>query len=250
MRTLVITPCSAEKRSQVPDLARATDLADPVRRRDAELRLADLACPAIDMYTGMHHQLVTAGVRAAWERWGRRVMELYILSGGYGLLQADVPIIPYDVSFDEFEGTDFWAWVDHLRISAEAPKLVRSYDLVFYLLSGRYLAVLDLPLDVPESVQQIVLTDHESQDLVPTRPNLHILVASGNVAAQRWHVKASHVRGFLFGRLCNQIVHHGPGVLEWLYHRPQDTEGLFYKRTSWRPQFPLWEANTRQALRR
>jgi hypothetical protein len=246
MRTLVITPCSARKKSEVPDLARSTDLADPIRRREAEERLADLACPAIDMYTSTHHQLVAAGVRAAWERWGRHVMELYILSGGYGLLQADTPIIPYDVSLEEFEGTDFWAWVDHLRIPEEAPKLVRSYDLVFYLLSGRYLAVLDLPLDVPESVQQIVLTDHESLDLIPRRPNLHTFVASGNVAAQRWHVKATHVRGFLFGRLCNQIVHHGPGVLEWLYHRPQDTERLFYKRARWRPQFPLWEANARQ----
>lgn len=249
MRTLVITPCTAEKSSDVPDAARSTDLADPVRRREAEERLADLACPAIAMYAGTHHRLVVESVRATWEHWGRQVLDLTILSGGYGLLHAAEVIIPYEVTLNEFEGTEFWAWVERLRIAEKAPDLVRSYDLVFYLLSGRYLLALDLPLDVPDSVQQIVLTDQDSLDLVPLAPNIHPFVAHGPVAARRWHVKAPHVRGFLFGRLCNQIVHHGPGVLEWLYHRPQDTERLFYKRTRWRPQFPLWEANSPETLK-
>jgi hypothetical protein len=49
------------------------------------------------------------------------------------------------------------------------------------------------------------------------------------------------VRQYLFGRLCKQIAQHGPVVLEWLYHQPQDTEALFYKRAQWRPQWQLWQ---------
>jgi hypothetical protein len=232
MHTLVISPCSAKKRGDVPDPARAVDLADPERRRLAEARLAAFACPAIEMYTGTHHRLVVAGVRAVWERWGRQVLDIAILSGGYGLLPADQVIIPYDVAFDEFEDAGFAEWVARLEIPQRAAALVQDYDLVFYLLSGRYLAALDLPLDVPSSVQQI--------DQVPQTANIHPILAADGMAARRWHVKAPHVRGFLFGRLCDQVVRHGPAVLEWLRDRPQDTEQLFYKRARWRPQLALW----------
>lgn len=240
MRTLVITPCTAEKRGDVADPARAADLADPGRRLQAENRLAAFACPAIEMYTGTHHQLVVDGVQAVWQRWGHETLEIAILSGGYGLLQASDAIVPYDVSLNEFDEAELAAWVAHLQLPGQAAALVQGYDLVFYLLSGCYLDVLDLPLDVPDPVQQIVLTTQDSLSLVPPVPNLHPFVADGGAAARRWHVKAAHVRGFLFRRLCRQIVQHGSVVLEWLYRYPQDTEQLFYKRTRWRPQMALW----------
>ena len=240
MRTLLIAPCSAKKRGDgLVDPARAADLADPERRQQAEARLAEFACPAMDLYTGTHHQLLMAGVRAVWQRWGREALDLAILSGGYGLLPPEQVIIPYDVTFDEFHASELTAWVTRLEIPQRAAALVGSHDLVFYLLDGRYLQVLDLPLDVPGSVQQIVLTDEESLPLLPPVPNLHAFVAHGPAAARRWHVKSPHVRAFLFGRLCQQIVHHGPTLLDWLYRRPQDTEQLFYKHAQWRPQWPL-----------
>ena len=63
----MITPCSARKRGDVPNPARAADLADPERRQEAEARLAEYACPAAEMYTSRHHQWVMAGVQAVWE---------------------------------------------------------------------------------------------------------------------------------------------------------------------------------------
>jgi len=240
MRTLVLTPCSAKKRSQVLEPALAADLADPEQRQQVTARLADLSLPAAEMYTGKHHRLVMDGVQAVWQQWGHGVLDLAILSGGYGVLRADEMIIPYDVTFDQFAGEALSDWGAMLQVRTKAAALVRKYDLVFLLLSGSYLAVLDLPLDVPDSVQQIVLTGQDSMELVPSKPNLHPFVAAGAVAARRWHVKARHVRGFLFGRLCAQVVQHGPGLLEWLYHHPEDTELLFYKRARWRPQMSFW----------
>jgi hypothetical protein len=241
MRTLVITPCSAKKRGDVSEPATAADLADPEQRRQVEARLAAFARPAVEMYTGTHHRLVMEGVQAVWQHCGREILNVAILSGGYGLLVADQKIIPYDVTFDQFDQEELSGWVERLQVPAQAAALVRQYDLVFYLLSGSYLAVLNLPLDVPASVQQIVLTGQDSLDLVPSASNLYPIVASEAVAARRWHVRAPHVRGFLFGRLCGQVVRHGPIVLEWLAQHPEDTELLFYKRSSWKPQPSLWK---------
>jgi len=240
MRTLVLTPCSAKKRSQVLKPALAADLADSERRQQVTARLADHSLPAAEMYTGKHHRLVMEGVQAVWQQREHCVLDLAILSGGHGVLRANEMIIPYDVTLDQFAGEALSDWGAMLQVPTKAAALVRQYDLVFLLLSGSYLAVLDLPLDVPDSVQQIVLTGQDSMELVPSKPNLHPFVAAGSVAARRWHVKAPHVRGFLFGRLCAQVVQHGPGLLEWLYHHPQDTELLFYKGARWRPQMSLW----------
>lgn len=240
MRTLVVTPCSAEKRFDAAQPATAADLADPGRRQQAEARLAALAWPAAEMYTSKHHRLVMDGLQAVWETWGRQTIELSILSAGYGLLDPEAQIIPYDVSFHEFDQETLSRQVARLQLRDRAAELIRGFDLVFYLLGGRYLEVLGLPLDVPDQIQQIVLTDRESLDLLPAVPGLYPFVAAGSEAAQRWHVRAAHVRGFLFGRLCGQVAHHGPVVLEWLYQRPQDIELLFYKQTRWRPQWSLW----------
>jgi hypothetical protein len=240
VRTLVITPCSAGKQGDIAHPARAADLADAERRIQVKARLAAFARPAIEMYTGTHHRMIMDGIQAVWRRWGQETMDITILSGGYGLLPANEIIIPYDVTFDEFDEDALAGWVDRLQIPKQTASLVNDYDLAFFLLSGRYLSVLDLPLNVPDSVQQIILTDQESLSLVPEATNIHPFVADGGTAARRWHVKAPHVRGFLFNRLCRQIVHHGPLVLEWLSYHPQDTERLFYKQTRWRPQMALW----------
>jgi hypothetical protein len=155
-------------------------------------------------------------------------------------LDAEQSIIPYDVILDDLAEGEMALWAERLQLAKRAEALVARYDLVFYLLSDPLLAVLELPLAVPDAVRQIVLADKESLALLPDLPNLHGFVADGGAAAQRWHVKASHVRGFLFKRLCRQVAWHGPMVLEWLWSFPQDTERLFYKRVRWRPQLPMW----------
>jgi hypothetical protein len=246
MRTLVITPCSAADSETSPTAA-----IDPVQRPGAgrsgqalveaqkPLR-ADYARPAAEMYPSAHHHLVMEGARSVWDRWGRGVLDLAILSGGYGLLQPDEVIVPYDLALDELEGRALADLAAYLKIPKRTAGLVREYDLVFYLLSGHYLSLLQLPLDVPATVHHIFLTSEDSLALVPSAPNHHAVVADGGVAARRWHVKAPAVRGFLFGRLCGQVVRNGPAVLEWLYDQPSDTDPLFYKRAEWRPQPVLW----------
>jgi hypothetical protein len=176
-----------------------------------------------------------------WDRWGQDTLNVVVVSVGLGLLDAKRTSIPYDKTPEQVSGGVLTVWAQRIRLAERAKALIAQYDLVFFLLSEEYLAVLELPLSVPDHVQQIVLTDAEGVSMLPPDlPNLHAFVADGGAAAQRWHVKATHVRGFLFKRLCRQIAWHGPIVLEWLHAFPQDTEKLFYKQVRWRPQLPMW----------
>jgi hypothetical protein len=239
MRTLVISSGTVEKRDQVPDPALAAELLDPARRRLAEERLAAFACPAVAMYTGTQHRLVMEALWSVWERWGRGMLDLALLSAGYGLIPAEELIVPYEVAFEDLAPL-LGEWSARQAVRERASVLVSEYDLAFYLLSGPALTALRLPLDVPASVEQFVLTDAGSIESVPAAPNVHAFVAAKNRAAQRWHVKAPEVCGFLFGRLCEQIVRYGPAILEWLHDQPQDLDQLFYKRPRWKPQLRLW----------
>jgi hypothetical protein len=168
-------------------------------------------------------------------------MELACLISGYGLVRVEAYIDPPGVALEE---RDRRAAADGgvvLNVREQAATMLGGYDLVFLLLDGLHLAALGLPLNVLGEVQQIILTDKDSLDLVPSQPNVSAVVASGSAAARRWHVKAPYVRGFLFQRLCRQVAFHGRVVLEWLYHQPGDTERLFYKQVRWRPQWRLWQ---------
>jgi hypothetical protein len=197
------------------------------------------ARPAIDQLTGKHDRLVVASVRAVWARWGRETMDLAVLYGTRGLVGGGEVLEPGVATWDP-SGAAGPAGAALPPIPEQATALAQAYELVLFLLSGDALAAIGLPLAVPERVQRVVLTDGESLAWVPVARNLWSVLADGPTAARRWHVKAGHVRGFLFRRLCRQVVQHGPGVLEWLHHQPGDLEQLFYKRARWRPQFPLW----------
>lgn len=195
---------------------------------------------AIDLLTSKHDRQVAEGVRAVWERWGRQTLDLGVLLRSRGLVPAEDALThPLERSGQAGAVRQVEA-AAHAAVRESVTAAVRSHELVLYLLSGQALAALSLPLPVPDRVQQIVLTDDESLSLVPDEASLHAVVADGPTAARRWHVKAEQVRGFLFRRVCRQIEHHGPAVLEWVCFQPQELELLFYKRTRWRPQFPLW----------
>lgn len=234
MRGLVITSDSASS------TASARDIGNSGGWPGLEGGPAATRQQALDSIAAKHNRLVVAGVRAVRERWGRGFFDLAFFSCVHGLVPPNGVLALEEDGWDPAKDWSLSAAASRPPFLDQIAALVSTYDLVIYLLSGHSLAMLRLPLPVPESVRQIALTDEESLGTIPVAGNLSAVVADGPRAAQRWHVKAGHVRGFLFGRLCQRIVEHGPVVLEWLRLEPWDIEQLFYKRTRWRPQFPLW----------
>jgi cytoplasmic iron level regulating protein YaaA (DUF328/UPF0246 family) len=113
---LIVSACSANKNFGDLDkdsLLTEHDLDDPAQRIAAELRLKNYSLPAAQMYTGLGHKFVREAITTLRDH-GYSVSH-FILSAGYGFLNENDVIVPYNVTFakknknvDSREGTTTW----------------------------------------------------------------------------------------------------------------------------------------------
>ena len=85
-RVLVVTSCTGEKRFKPSNQLTLEDFKDSARLTDQEVALANDACSAGEMYTGAQHLRLMEGVKALRQAFGQKVVDVKILSAGYGLI--------------------------------------------------------------------------------------------------------------------------------------------------------------------
>jgi len=140
MRIRVITSCTGEKSVSSPDQLALEDF----RQGDAHVRareavLGDIRVPAENLYTGLQHQRLMRGIRAASEETSIEV-DLRILSAGYGLVSADQKLAPYEATFIGMRRKEADAWGQTLGIPAAIrTALAEPCDLCIVLLGNDYL---------------------------------------------------------------------------------------------------------------
>ncbi|MEH7253138.1 queuine/other tRNA-ribosyltransferase, partial [Neobacillus niacini] len=65
---------------------------------EREKQLGAFKAKAKDMYTGQQHLWVMEGINNLREKYGDNIVDLAIVSAGYGLLDEDQEIVPYNVT--------------------------------------------------------------------------------------------------------------------------------------------------------
>jgi hypothetical protein len=154
MRILVITSCTGEKSVSSE---RALTLEDfkqgrrHVARREKELK--DLLCPAESLYTGQQHVRLMRGVQAFRESRlssnGDDVLDLQILSAGYGIVSGEARLAPYEATFQGMPKGELREWARELGIPAAFRNTVAApYDLGLILLGDDYLSTCELDSSV------------------------------------------------------------------------------------------------------
>jgi len=147
MNILIITECSARKSIEHKNQLIREDFEkkeDHVKKREAELEKDSiilkrkLSCPAGEMYIGQQFNLIRSGIAAAREAKNIKI-DLHIISTGYGLIEENRTIYPYEVNFDN-NSEYINKWAKNLKI----PKIFRNliskkYDLIILALSRNYL---------------------------------------------------------------------------------------------------------------
>ena len=220
MRILVITSCTGRKKHKSPNQLNYEDFASPERLHRRTVELKGFKVPAAEMYTGQQHQHLMAGLEEVRKVYGLAVIDLHIISAGYGLLAEDDVIVPYNVTFSGLNKGDLLARSDSLQLHKHVETLIADYDLVFFLLGKEYVQALQLLFEVPDTVTQIFLLGSGYKRLIPDSPNVHF-VPAGSDLARELGVMGVALKGFVFKLLCDAVCCEGLPIFEKVRQNPQ-----------------------------
>lgn len=142
MKIIVLTSCTSTKQYKPHNQLSQKDFTDLSAERIAELE--EYSLPAYQMYTGNQHARLMVGIEEL--RASGSTVDLYIISAGYGLLEGDQSIVPYECTFSGMKVSEIEAWASRLKIPEAVARLFQQtdYDLVLVLLGDTYLRAMQL----------------------------------------------------------------------------------------------------------
>ena len=227
MKVLVITICTGNKKHEHSNRLMPEDFAscERLKRRSRELKAYET--PAAEMYTGSGHRHLMNGVknlRRACEV--RIIVDLRIISPGYGLLKEEDLIVPYTYTFYGLSQEAIRQRSRELGIRPKVKGLLSNYDLAFFLLSKDYVTACELPFHVSNSATQIFLVAPSLKHTIPVdKPYIHAVCAGEELVDQLAGANNRNLKGVVFERLCRKIstaaCDCGIRVLEEVKQNPQ-----------------------------
>lgn len=220
MRILVITSCTGRKKHKPVNELQYENFVSPERLCQRTAELKDFKTLAAEMYTGQQHLYLMDGLRQLRETHGQTVVDLNIISAGYGLLSEKDVIVPYNVTFQKLKKKEILERSNNLQIHEQAKTLITGYELVIFLLGKEYIQALQLPFQIADSVSQIFLLGNTHKNLIPDLPNTHF-VAAGSDLARKLRVMGVALKGFVFKKLCEAACSDGFEVFEKVKDNPQ-----------------------------
>lgn len=144
MHLLIIDQCSNQK--SFPSGSPVFDIDAVDNHSIDELVAKDdaVALPARRLYDGRQQKYVGEAVDSL--RSDGHTVDRYFISAGFGLVEEDEAIPPYEVTFNGMSAGEKQARSESLGISADVEQVVDSstYDMVFFTLGSDYYQVLDL----------------------------------------------------------------------------------------------------------
>lgn len=219
-RVLVVTSCTGEKCAKPENQLTLADFKDPEQLQRREAELAEFVCAAGKMYTGMQHLRLMEGVQLLRQSLGQDAVDVAILSAGYGLIEENRAIAPYEVTFNGMKGHEVDSWAQHLNVHEALEQAVQGYDLIFLLLGDNYLRATKLPVETKPNQTIIALTSQGSAKLVKGLSANTFVLPLTNQDAQRYSYGLVGLKGFLFKRFAETASKD----LDWLpkvYQTPE-----------------------------
>ncbi|MGV8118918.1 MAG: tRNA-guanine transglycosylase DpdA [Candidatus Xenobiia bacterium LiM19] len=228
MNVLVVSSCTARKKFIHENQINETDFADLSLLKSKERLLKGFGVPAIDMYEGDHHIRIKEGLEILGKKYNEKLsIELCIISAGYGIINSNTIIYPYNVTFSGKNKEAIKSRSLEMNIGRSFTQLLKKRDLVVVLLGEDYLTSLNL--------KEIALSDYRtrflffanksSKNLIPSGDNIYVL-ETGNALAKKYSTKGIELKGFLFKMLCILIEKQGPQILDLLTQKPDSITEL------------------------
>ena len=163
-----MTSCTGQKRVTLDrqltkdDFAKGTEY---VASREWEL--TDVLVSAETIYSGQQHVRLLRGINQLRTLRPDIVVDLWIVSAGYGLIPGSRLIAPYEATFTGMKRGEAQEWSDHLGIPQAFRSLVaQPYDLGLVLLGDEYLSALRLDASVALAGKTLFLTSTKAEKFV------------------------------------------------------------------------------------
>ncbi len=195
MELLVVGSCTGEKDVRdCPFSLTEADFDDPATLFRREAELSRWALPAARLYTGWQHRYMMKGVNAIRQKFGSGVVALRIISAGYGLVDEDRCLVPYEATFQHKRPRWISERAHRLGIPQALRQAVRDFEVVIFLLGKEYLLSTHPPL-VPRSKQRFIfltskreISMHSSSTIVP----------AGKDECRAFHCVGTRLKGKMF----------------------------------------------------
>jgi len=216
-KILIISSCAGEKRYSPANKATAIDLEDFHFRQIKEKELEKYKLPAKEMFISSHNIKILEGI-ALLQNINNFKIDLSFISSGYGFIDSEDFVIPYEVNLSVMTKTELDKRADLFKIHEEAYYKAKNYDLVFFLLGYDYLRMLKLPLNLSDNVKQIFFTSSHNEKLIPKNENIFVFVM-GNEEYSNIKIQSNELKGFMFKLLCNNAIQNNQIFFE-IYKNP------------------------------
>ena len=225
MKILVITSCTSTKKHKPDNQLQIEDFCSPKRLAERTADLKPYEVPAAKMYTGQQHKLVLEGLEQVRGDCAESDIDLSIISAGYGLLRADEPIVPYDVTFTGLWVKELIAQSDILGLHRKVGNLIKGYELVFLLLGKEYVRALQLPFEDSSEGTQLFLAppswNQPIRRLSSSHRHIHVVCTEEDLANQLSGANKRNLKGFLFKKVCEAACRDGLQLFEEIRQNPQ-----------------------------
>ena len=164
MDILIIDQCSNKKSH--PDESAVFDAAeidqsglDTLRNREEAVSL-----PAKKLYSGRQQRYISEAVDSL--RADQHTVDRYFISAGFGLVEEQEELPPYDVTFANMSASEIRSRSASLEITEHTQEAVSaaSYDIVFLALGSDYYQALDLSevlTTLPENSTGVVFNQED-----------------------------------------------------------------------------------------
>ncbi len=212
-KILVVTSCTKDKAIPPlrPHLHQLTpdqlwDEQDDDRATRHFGELDEYRVPAGQLYRGRQHRQLMQGVELLRQTFGHAVVDVKIISAGFGLVDEEQPLPPYNATFADLPPSKILAIAQRLRIRQKIDALMRdSYDCAFFLLGESYLLSIGLPFPQKPNFPCLFLAGPSSHRRVPRRvPYYFVRVGQDDSIAFSYNLVG--LKGQLFKLFAQQIV--------------------------------------------
>jgi hypothetical protein len=211
MKMLVVSSCTDRKTVTSADALRADDFADAEVLHRRERQLAGHLRPAVEMYAGKQHRRMVRGVQMLREVLGHENVDIRIVSAGYGLLDEDRVIAPYDVTFATMTRSAAVRWARGRGIPDALREAIRGYELVFVLLGSRYLDAIAPPVAATAG-QRVIFFASPAESSRLSAPGVAV-VPAGRTQCSEFGAGTIALKGRMLELLGLAVRRGGPSVV-------------------------------------